>query len=177
MKILISGSQGSGKTTQANLLSRRLNLPVIDIGQKLRDLAKTDSEEAIKINESILKGELAPDQIVADLMRAEVEKAAGDFIADGYPRSLNQAKLYDPNYDLVFYLSIPDSVAVDRLLRRDREDDLPEVIKLRLKNYHLLTEEVTSKFKERGVLYKIDGCLSINAVHQKIMEVIDAINY
>lgn len=168
MRILITGSQGSGKTTQAELLSQKLNLPIIDLGRILRDFAKEDSEDSRSVKESMIKGVLAPDQIVAGLMRTKVDESGGNFVADGYPRSVNQLDLYDPGYDLVFYLQIADEIVRQRLLRRGRADDNPEIIDERLKNYHLLTKPLLEKFKEKGVLTVMDGNQPIEQIHQQI---------
>ncbi len=168
MKILVTGPQGSGKTTQAELAAKKLGLPVIDIGRILREFAKDTSDDAKAVRETMNKGVLAPDQIVADLMKEKINESGGGFVADGYPRSLSQLELFDPEYNLVFYLQIADEVVRQRLLRRGRADDNPEIIDERLKNYHLLTEPLLEKFKEKGILTVLDGNQPIEQIHEKI---------
>lgn len=171
MKILITGPQGSGKSTQAKLLAEELNIPTIDIGQILRDFSKSGDEKALAVKEAMNKGTLAPDQIAADLMRERMGQSS-DFVADGYPRSIGQLTLFDPCYDLVFYLEIADKVVRQRLLRRGRLDDNPEVIDERLRNYHKLTEPVLSKFQSLGILSKIDANLSIDNINKEILKIV-----
>ncbi len=49
MRIVILGPQGSGKGTQANLLSKKFKLPHIDAGQLLRDEVEKGSVGGKKI--------------------------------------------------------------------------------------------------------------------------------
>ncbi|KPJ70642.1 hypothetical protein AMJ51_01295, partial [Microgenomates bacterium DG_75] len=51
-----------------------------------------------------------------------------------------------------------------------RKDDTPEVIELRLKTYQQLTHPLVKYVRQRGILTKIDGEKSIEAIHQDIME-------
>lgn len=53
-----------------------------------------------------------------------------------------------------------------------REDDKPEAIKKRLEIYHDETEPLFKRYEERGILYRIDGMQSIDAVWEKIQEVL-----
>lgn len=169
MKILVAGPQGSGKSTQAKLLADELNLPVIDIGQILRDFSTTGSEEAFKVKDAMSKGTLAPNEIAARLMQEAVAQTNGDFIADGYPRSIDQLALFDPHYDLVFYLQIADKDVRQRLLRRGRLDDNPEIIDERLKNYHKLTEPVLVKYEDLRILSRIEADKSIEDIRKEIL--------
>lgn len=52
-----------------------------------------------------------------------------------------------------------------------RSDDVPEVIKQRLKIYHVETEPVARKFEEMGILYRIDGSGSIEEVAANIKKI------
>jgi|SRR3989344_3016271 len=159
MKVLITGPQGSGKTTQSEFLAKYLNLPLIDVGQMLRVLAQEDSEDGRKIKEKLDQGLMAPNGIVSERIRERVEGIGSrdGFIVDGYPRVLDQLKIYDPDYNLVIYLDISDGVAVERLVKRGREDDKPELVKKRLSLYHLLTEPVLAYYLQKGILRKING--------------------
>ena len=52
-----------------------------------------------------------------------------------------------------------------------RNDDYPEAIKERLRIYHQQTEPVLKYYKEKGVLFEVNGEQSIEAVHKDIMEI------
>ena len=100
LKILITGPQGSGKSTQSELLAAYLNVPLIGTGELLRKLAEVPDDLGKKIKEELEKGELVDDEIVAEIVKTSITKddALSGFIMDGYPRSLSQLKLFDPNF-------------------------------------------------------------------------------
>lgn len=169
-KISIMGPQGSGKTTQAKLLADNLAVPLIDVGAHLRNIAQQKSDSGEAVRKSLLSGELVDNQVVADLVRELTgsEKCQNGFVMDGYPRSLNQLKMFDPGFDRVFYLDVPDEVVEIRLLKRGRSDDTPDLIKKRLERYHQLTEEVLTFFQDQGLLQKIDGTQTEKEIHRQI---------
>jgi|SRR3990167_4270752 len=170
MKILITGPQGSGKTTHAKLISEDLKIPVIDAGNMLRELAKKNTSDGIKVQESMKTGTLAPDEIVGRMVKDRVSQddCRNGYVMDGYPRSLPQIKVFEPGYTHVYYLDISDQEATQRLLRRGRADDNPELIAKRLSLYHQNTEPVLAYFEKLGILTKVDGSGSIEEVNAKI---------
>lgn len=97
MNLIIFGPQGSGKGTQADVLSEELNIPHITMGDLLRVEAKSGSELGQKINSIINEGKLVPDEIVFDLVkdRLSMPDCEPGYILDGFPRNLEQAKLLD----------------------------------------------------------------------------------
>ena len=68
---------------------------------------------------------------------------------------------------------MPDGEATQRLMVRGREDDTPELIAERLKNYHQLTDSMLDYYRGQGNLISINGTGSIDQIQQKIR---DAIN-
>lgn len=175
MRVLITGPQGSGKTTQAELLARYLKIPFISIGADLRRRARLDDEIAEMIKSSLDKGKLVDDQTVADFTRDRVTEpdCQNGFVLDGYPRSEVQSKLFDPEYTKVFYLGLSDEEVLGRLLSRGREDDTPELIKERLRIYHEETEPMLKNYKKKNILEVIDGSLSILQVQDKIRQALN----
>ena len=97
MRVLITGSQGSGKTTQAELLAKHLGIPMIGMGDILREKVKEKTKEGKEINVSLESGQMVDDNIVADVVRARIKSkdCENGFIIDGYPRSLDQLRLFD----------------------------------------------------------------------------------
>ncbi len=170
--ILITGPQGSGKTTQAKLLARSLNLPVITTGDAMRQLAKKNTPDGRKVRKLLDLGQMVPDEIVEDYVRRQVLKKdyQRGFVMDGYPRTVSQLKFFDPGFDKVFYLDISDELAVQRLLQRGREDDTATLIKERLKLYHQRTKLLLSLYSKQGILSRVDGLGSISEVSDKIRE-------
>ena len=77
-KILLIGSQGSGKSTQSKLLSKYLSVPFIETGTILRNLSEEETASGIEIKERLSKGEMVSDDIVAELVEKRLkEKGCG----------------------------------------------------------------------------------------------------
>jgi adenylate kinase len=171
MKILITGAQGSGKTTQANILAERLGFSLIKLGDLLREFAQGDGEENKRIAEELSKGDLVDDAVAARLIKKRFENSTEEkgSVTDGYPRRMHQMELFDPHYDKVFNLVIDDQVGVKRLLARGRGDDTPEAIEKRLSWYHQETEPVLEHYKREGILVEVDGEKSIEEVTNDIL--------
>lgn len=173
MKILVTGPQGSGKTTQAKLLAEYLDIPFIGMGGVLRERMERDDEIGNKIREAMDKGILVDDEIVANFTKQKVLEDEKGYIMDGYPRSIHQLKLFNPDFDKVFYLDISDEEVMSRLLKRGRADDTPLLIKERLAIYHEDTESLLSIYKEKGILVVIDGSLPIEQIKERMREALN----
>lgn len=176
-KIIILGPQGSGKGTQAKLLSQKLGIPTFSMGQLLRDEIATGSELGKQINE-ILLGEhpLVSDNLALDTLKTRMAKGDTDngYIIDGYPRDLAQYALFT-QFDqptAVVLIDIPYEESIKRLTKRaeteSRTDDTPELIKRRLDIYKNETMPVVEKYREAGLLKIIDGMGTIEEVQARI---------
>lgn len=172
MKILITGPQGSGKTTQAQLLADKLGLSFASAGALLREEAEKDTIEGRSLKEDMEAGKLVDDSLAAKILRGQLGKPQYQkgFVLDGYPREFAQLKHFDPEFNIVFYLDVPDEVVKKRLVARGREDDTPEIIEERLAIYHRLTEPVLDYYKDQNKLIKVDGTKSIKEVAGEIAE-------
>ncbi len=170
LRVLITGPQGSGKTTQAKLLAKFLRLPMIMTGDAMRELAKENTPDGRKVRKLLDLGQMAPDKIVAIYVRKQVLKKdyQRGFVMDGYPRTVSQLKFFDPCFDKVFYLDISDKLAIQRLLQRGREDDTAPLIKERLKLYHQRTKLLLNLYSNQGILSRIDGMGSISKIQQRM---------
>lgn len=174
-RIMITGPQGCGKTTQAHLIADKLGVPFVGAGDLLRELAEEDTEAGRSVKASMDKGELVDDSILAGLIKKEVSQPEYQkgFVADGYPRTHAQLDHFDPNYDKVFYLKISDSEAERRLLGRGREDDTPKLIRERLKWYHEETQPLLDYYRKVDKLVIVDGERSIEDVSREIEKVLE----
>ncbi|MCL4367368.1 nucleoside monophosphate kinase [Patescibacteria group bacterium] len=170
MKILITGPQGSGKTTQAEILAKKYQLNFFGVGDQLRELASEDSNMGKAVKEALDKGELVDNQIVANLVKKTFNKEQyrSGFITDGYPRDKEQLDLYDPQFDVVIYLQMNDEQVQKRLLARGRNDDTPEDIAHRLRWYHQRTGQVLDIYRQQGKLIEVDGNQTIEQVTAEI---------
>lgn len=172
MKILFIGSQGSGKSTQAELLEQFLGIPRISTGDIFRKIIQEDSDEGKRIKQILDSGQLVDDATTAEIVRKRIseETFKNGFIMDGYPRTLEQINIFDPGFDKVLYLKLPDEEAVRRLLVRGREDDTEESIAQRLRLYHEQTDPILGYYGKQGLLIEIDGLGSIEEIQQRIRE-------
>lgn len=170
MRILITGPQGCGKTTQAEILAKKFSFCLINAGDLLRELADQSTEEGENVRKCLSEGIFVDDKITAKLVRTELEKehCQKGFVMDGFPRRMSQLEYFDPVYDQVFYLDVPDDEVIKRLLLRGREDDTPEVIRERLGLYHSETEPVLTYYQGQGKLKKINGEHSIEEIATEI---------
>lgn len=162
MKILLIGPQGSGKSTQANLLGEFLKVPVISTGEIFRKLPQ--------VRKILDKGQLIDDETTSRIVRERLnsEDCQNGFMMDGYPRTLEQAGLFDPGYDKVFYLKLSPEKAMDRLLKRGRADDTKELIEKRLDLYYLQTQPLLDYYKDKGILVEINALADINTIQDEI---------
>lgn len=172
MKILLAGPQGSGKTTQAKFLAQKYGLTFISAGDLLRDFAKSGSEEGDQIRESMESGEFVDDAVAARLVKEKMERdSKNGFVLDGFPRRFSQLNYFNPDFDKVIYLDIPDEEVVGRMLQRGRADDTPEAIEERLRLYHEETEPVLDYYEKQGKLIKVNAQNPIQQVARAVEEV------
>ncbi len=170
MKILLIGPQGSGKSTQAEILANQLGLPKITVGDIYRKLAQENSADSRRIKEVLGKGQLVDDVTTARIVKERLSQkdCQNGFVVDGYPRTLEQARLFDPQYNIVFYLKLDPETAMTRLLGRGRADDTKELIKNRLDLYYKQTEALINYYKDLGNLIEINARGSIEEVKVQI---------
>lgn len=176
MKILLVGPQGSGKSTQAKLLSEHLKIPVISTGDIFRQLSTDQSEIAIKVKQVLAEGKLVDDQMTSEIVKERLAKedCGNGFILDGYPRNIAQINLFDPGFDKVLYFKLGHDKSIDRLINRGREDDTKESIETRLNIYYQQTEPILEYYENKGNLIEIDAALSIEEVWEKVKSLINS---
>ncbi|KKR78030.1 MAG: Adenylate kinase [Candidatus Curtissbacteria bacterium GW2011_GWA1_40_9] len=170
MNIIFLGPQGSGKSTQAKMVADILNIPYIEMGQMLRDIASGESNIGNKIKKSLNAGELVPDNIAVSLLNKTLNNPVYNhgFILDGYPRNRAQIDGLKHEINKVFYIKVSDAEAIRRLSLRARHDDTEELLKRRLTIYHEKTEPLLSEFKRKGILVEINGERSIEEINKDI---------
>lgn len=127
MQIIIFGSPGVGKGTQAKILNNRLGIPHISTGDLLRDAYRNRTPLGLKAHELIERGELVPDNIMIDLMREMLREKAyqNGFILDGFPRTVSQAEALEKlfkelnfNHTVVLMMQAEEDEIVKRLTNR-----------------------------------------------------------
>ncbi|MDZ7288850.1 MAG: adenylate kinase [candidate division KSB1 bacterium] len=98
MELIFIGYPGSGKGTQASLLSQRFNnIPKISTGDILRAAVAAKTKLGAQAKRYLDAGELVPDEVMIDLViqRLSEPDAAKGYILDGFPRTMPQARELD----------------------------------------------------------------------------------
>lgn len=180
LNLIIFGSPGAGKGTQAQLLAKDYQLKHISSGEILRKAA-LDPKYKKDINFYLDAGSLVPDEMIMKLMSLEIEKnlESEGIIFDGYPRTIVQAKSLDKlflDYKLepakVINLDLEEDIAISRIMSRaqhsNRRDDKLKVVSARLKIYQELTKPLLNYYQDRNRLINIDGRPNPEVVHKNI---------
>ncbi|RJS70536.1 adenylate kinase [ANME-2 cluster archaeon] len=125
MNIVLLGPPGSGKGTQATLLSEKLGIPHISTGDILRRSFGT--EQGDRAAGYMNRGELVPDSILISIVRDRLSQpdCRAGCILDGYPRTIPQADALshilaglNQKIDIVLDIEVPDSELIARLSSR-----------------------------------------------------------
>ena len=97
MRLILFGSPGVGKGTQAKILSEKLQIPHISTGDILRESVKEQTEAGKKAAEIMNRGELVPDNVMIEIIKDRLNKPDSQkgFILDGFPRTEVQAEELD----------------------------------------------------------------------------------
>lgn len=129
--LIFLGPPGSGKGTIGALLAKDLSIPHISTGEILRTEISSGTELGVQVKEIVASGALVDDELVAKIIdkRIKQEDCSQGFILDGYPRTLNQARLLqkifaDQSKELTatVLLNVPDDVLILRLSGRRKCD-------------------------------------------------------
>jgi adenylate kinase len=186
VNILLLGPQGSGKGTQAKLISGHYGIPHIATGDMLRDAIANGSELGRQVEPILERGDLVPDDLIISLIRNRLsrEDTIEGFVLDGFPRTIAQAEALDAmlrelarELTIVFELQLSDEAASARLLRRaqleGRADDTPDAIRNRLERYRRETEPVIEHYRATGNLVGIHADRAIPEVFREIQAALD----
>jgi len=124
---VFAGPPGSGKGTQAKLLAPKLKVPHISLGDLLREAVRNRSKVGEIAKSYLDAGKLVPDKVAIDVAEEAVSKkeCRNGFVIDGFPRTLEQAVLFDGllnklgfNLRKVLYIDIPLEEILKRLTGR-----------------------------------------------------------
>jgi adenylate kinase len=175
MKIILIGIQGSGKSTQGNMLRDKLGIEYLSSGHIFREMAKEKTPLGRYMKETLNAGVLISDEKTIPIIEeylAKPEYAKG-YILDGFPRTTKQAEDFSNGVDKVVYLKVSDKEALWRLSGRIdegiREDNTLAAIRKRIQLFHDFTEPVIEFYRQKGNLIEVDGEQEIDAIHEEIM--------
>lgn len=178
--ILFIGKPGSGKGTQAKLLSEVTGFPIIASGDLFRAIVKEDTHIGNKMKEEHEQGLLAPDWFAMYLFQKSILGLAPDsgVIFDGFGRKVPEAKVvvdvltWLERKFTALYVDVPDADIIERLsLRKEtsgRADD--HSVEKRLEEFRTYTEPSVEVFRQAGHLIEIDGTPAVETIHADIKQ-------
>lgn len=187
--IVLFGPPGAGKGTQAEFLKEKYKLKHISTGDVFRYHIKNQTELGMLAKSYMDKGDLVPDEVTIDMLKAEVnrnENAKG-FIFDGFPRTKSQAIALDQflaekgqKINAMIALEVAEDLLVARLLKRGetsgRPDDQDESkIRNRFNEYQTKTAILKDYYQDQNKYYGVDGVGSIEDITQRLYKVIDTL--
>lgn len=174
MRISVIGPPGSGKTTQAKMLARKLSLPYVGISELVKKMGIGDIKLGRKVRLALEEGKLVDDNLILKLFLRWVGRkdCQRGFVVDGAPRTHYQVRKIEERlpFDRVIFIKIPFSVAKERLLRRGRADDTEEVIARRLQLYKETIHPVLEFYRKGGRLIEVDGDRPLVKTTAEILE-------
>ena len=180
-RLLIVGPQGSGKGTQGVLVAEAFGIPVVSTGDIFRANIKAGTELGQQVTAIMEAGDLVPDELTSAIVRDRLSQddAANGFLLDGYPRNTAQVAHLDEflgergeTLVAVILLDVPREESLERLrlraIEQGRADDTAEAIAKRLDIYEQETAPIIEVYAERGIVDRIDGVGSLEAITERI---------
>jgi adenylate kinase len=181
LDLVLLGPPGSGKGTQAAMLSEKYGIPAIATGDILRAHVASGTPLGKRVKAYLDRGELVPDSLVVDLIQHRLldPDTQQGFILDGFPRTVPQAQALDSMLaaldrplDAVLYLQVDPQAVKQRLGQRHRSDDLEGIVDHRLDVFLDRTAPLIRYYNDQGQLKVIDGAEPPELVAASIEDVI-----
>ena len=184
LNIIFIGAPGVGKVTQSALIEIDYSIAHIATVDMLRENISNGTELGKTAKSYMDKGELVPDSLVIDMLKARITKddCKNGFMLDGFPRTMEQAKelssiLDSLNYKISAFIDIfaSEEIIIDRLLKRGRADDNEETIKNRLKVFESQSKPVLDYYNDKAKIIKIESVGTPEEVYAKIKKELDSL--
>ncbi len=125
--IVLLGSPGAGKGTQANIITKQTGLVHISTGDLFREHIVKKTELGILAQSYMDKGEFVPDDVTIAMVKERISRADCEqgAILDGFPRTPVQADAtkimlneMGADVDVVPYVIVPEQILIARLSGR-----------------------------------------------------------
>ena len=125
--LILLGAPGSGKGTRAVAICKVLGISQVATGDLFRKNLSENTDLGKLAKGYMDRGELVPDDVTAAMVkeRLSMPDVRAGFVLDGFPRTVNQAKMLDDilsklgeNLASVIYLDVSDDEIVKRLAGR-----------------------------------------------------------
>ncbi|PYL16918.1 MAG: adenylate kinase [Verrucomicrobia bacterium] len=155
-RLVLLGAPGSGKGTQAEMITRQFGIPVTSPGAILRREKDLGTPLGLETAEITQHGGLVSDKIIVELIEDWLRLHGGHgFVFDGFPRTLPQAESLlsiltrlRTALDLAIWLEVSEETVRERISGR-----------LQCRGCGFTTSVTSAKFAERPVCPYCDGPL------------------
>lgn len=122
MNLIFFGPPSSGKGTYASGVSPILKIPKISTGDIFRLEIAAGTTLGKKVEKYLKAGELVPDDITNEVIKSRLKQkdCKKGFIADGFPRTIEQLKELEKavKIDLVLYFNWPKGILEQKAIAR-----------------------------------------------------------
>ncbi len=123
MRIILLGSPGSGKGTQAQFITEKFAIPQISTGDMLRAAVREGTPLGIEAKKVMDAGGLVSDQIILGLIKERIAQAdcVNGYLLDGFPRTIAQAEglaAMGVELDYVIEIAVEDEEIIKRMSGR-----------------------------------------------------------
>ena len=184
------GPPGSGKGTQAAMISAHFGIKHVSFGDLLRKHISEETSIGKSVKNIISNGGLVGIDIMKDILYdvLDSEETENGIILDGFPRNIEQAILLDrvfeeqgKNIHSILHLVVSDNTVRERIAHRAKienriDDQSLDKINNRIEVYKNETSIVHDYYKLKVNIYSIDAENEINNVLKQIISVLETSN-
>ena len=169
MRLILLGAPGAGKGTQAEILSKLLEIPTISTGNILRAAMKAGTEVGLKAKAYVESGQTMED------MGIEIDCALSIEVEDEVIVKRMSGRRTCRDCSATFHVENNPPKAEGKCdfcggELTIRKDDAPETVKNRLATYHRETEPLKAFYAERGKLREVQNQPTIEATTAAIRD-------
>ncbi len=123
MRIILLGSPGSGKGTQAQFITEKYAIPQISTGDMLRAAVREGTPLGLEAKKVMDAGGLVSDDIILGLIKQRIaeDDCVNGFLLDGFPRTIAQAEGLQKmgvEIDHVIEIAVDDEEIIKRMSGR-----------------------------------------------------------
>ncbi len=192
MRLIILGAPDSDTDTLASRLAERFSIMHISAGDLLRAAVNCGSVPASAVHGTAGAGGDIPDRIIAEIVCNQVAgpKAQDGFILDGFPRTVDQAVIFDHILsDLGMRLDAVVELKTDKAVFADQaqeaaaaaraeevlDDDDPGTLTVRLKADRKQAFPLVEYYSRTGLLLHADASIPVDMVSARILNFVESL--
>jgi len=178
--VFVLGGPGSGKGTQCEYIVSEFGFKHLSAGDLLRAEVNSGSDTGKQCDDLIKEGKLVPVEVTIGLLKKAMDASRMDrFLIDGFPRALDQAKVFEEQLGApssVLFFECTEEEMQKRLLKRGetsgRSDDNLESVQKRLVTFKEESMPVVEDYEKRDLVHKLSGMAEPEEVYAGVKKVL-----